>query len=166
VLAHKPEVVILDDPCLALDPIMRSEFNRELVTHLHGRGSTVLYSSHLLAEVEAVADSVAILHGGRIARHADVDELRSDVKRLIVPLQEFTLVADRLRLLDVRVNGPEVAAIVDDCGSALRLFAIEGVEARTDDLTLDEIFAAFVTGRAEFETLAPAVKSAPEGGVP
>ncbi|MGE3315625.1 MAG: ABC transporter ATP-binding protein, partial [Planctomycetaceae bacterium] len=50
-LAHKPEVVILDDPALGLDPIMRRDFNRDLITHLQSEGRTVLYSSHLLYEV-------------------------------------------------------------------------------------------------------------------
>ena len=45
-LAHRPEVVILDDPALGLDPIMRKQFNRDLITHLQGEGRTVFYSSH------------------------------------------------------------------------------------------------------------------------
>ena len=60
-LAHRPELVILDDPALGLDPIMRKQFNRDLITHLQGEGRTVFYSSHLLYEVEPVADEVAIL---------------------------------------------------------------------------------------------------------
>ena len=68
-LAHRPELAILDDPAIGLDPIARKEFNRDLIEHLQAEGRTVVYSSHLLDEVEAVADSVAILHNGRIARH-------------------------------------------------------------------------------------------------
>ena len=67
-LTHRPEVVILDDPALGLDPIMRRDFNRDLVTHLQAEGRTVLYSSHLLYEVEPVADMLAILHEGQIGR--------------------------------------------------------------------------------------------------
>src|SRR6185312_17436801 len=67
-LAHRPELVILDDPVLGLDPIMRKEFNRDLIAHLQGEGRTVLYSSHLLYEVEPVADAVGILHHGQIVR--------------------------------------------------------------------------------------------------
>ena len=67
-LAHRPPVVILDDPSMGLDPIARKEFNRDLVEHLQTSGCTVLYSSHLLDEVEAVADAVAILDKGKIVR--------------------------------------------------------------------------------------------------
>src|SRR5262245_34280404 len=76
-LAHRPALVILDDPALGLDPIMRKQFNRDLITHLQGEGRTVFYSSHLLYEVEPIADEVAILDEGRIVRQAETDALRS-----------------------------------------------------------------------------------------
>ena len=50
-LAHRPRLVILDDPALGLDPIMRKEFLRDVVEHLQGQGVTVFFSSHLLYEV-------------------------------------------------------------------------------------------------------------------
>ena len=88
-LAHRPELVILDDPALGLDPIMRKQFNRDLITHLQGEGRTVFYSSHLLYEVEPVADEVAILDHGRIVRQADTETLRRDVKQLILSREAF-----------------------------------------------------------------------------
>src|SRR5688572_6973344 len=60
-LAHRPELVILDDPALGLDPIMRKQFNRDLITHLQCEGRTVFYSSHLLYEVEPVADRKSVV---------------------------------------------------------------------------------------------------------
>src|SRR3954463_68747 len=91
-LAHRPELVILDDPALGLDPIMRKQFNRDLITHLQGEGRTVFYSSHLLYEVEPVADEVAILDAGRVVRQADTEALRQDVKQLILGRREFQAV--------------------------------------------------------------------------
>ena len=67
-LAHRPELVILDDPTLGLDPIMRKEFLRDLVTHLQAERTSVFFSSHLLYEVEPVADSVVILDAGRVIK--------------------------------------------------------------------------------------------------
>src|SRR5207253_2547884 len=84
-LAHRPELVILDDPTLELDPIMRKEFLRDLVIYLQGEKVTVFFSSHLLYEVEPVADAVAILDRGRIVKQEATEELRASVKRLIVP---------------------------------------------------------------------------------
>src|SRR5439155_23296149 len=84
-LAHEPRLVILDDPSLGLDPIMRKEFLRDVVTHLQGEAVTVFFSSHLLYEIEPVADAVAILDKGRIVRAGPTEELRHKVKRLILP---------------------------------------------------------------------------------
>ena len=101
-LAHRPELVILDDPALGLDPIMRKQFNRDLITHLQGEGRTVFYSSHLLYEVEPVADEVAILDQGRIVRQADTETLRRDVKQLILSREAFAAIAGNLTVLDER----------------------------------------------------------------
>src|SRR6185503_4396224 len=88
-LAHRPELVILDDPALGLDPVMRKQFNRDLITHLQGEGRTVFYSSHLLYEVEPVADEVAILDQGRIVRQAETEALRRDVKQIVLKHEAF-----------------------------------------------------------------------------
>lgn len=148
-LSHRPEVVILDDPALGLDPIMRKEFNRDLVTHLQGEGRTVFYSSHLLYEVEPVADRVAILDRGRIVRCEQTEQLREQVKLLRFAPDAFAEVAASLTLLDVKHVGGEVAAVVDDAPNAQRLLAAEGVAHHVHDLNLDEIFEAFVIGRVE-----------------
>ena len=101
-LAHRPELVILDDPALGLDPIMRKQFNRDLITHLQGEGRTVFYSSHLLYEVEPVADEVAILDQGRIVRQADTETLRRDVKQLHPEPRGVCRDRRHLTVLDVR----------------------------------------------------------------
>ncbi|MEX0585008.1 MAG: ABC transporter ATP-binding protein, partial [Pirellulales bacterium] len=112
-LAHRPSLVILDDPTLGLDPVARKQFNRHLVEHLQAEGRTVLYSSHLLAEVEAVADDVAILDRGRIVRTGTTDDLRRQVQRFIVPTDALGEVAAPTGLLDVDRSGEQTAVIVD-----------------------------------------------------
>src|SRR5438045_9287292 len=104
-LAHRPELVILDDPALGLDPIMRKQFNRDLITHLQGEGRTVFYSSHLLYEVEPVADEVAILDQGRIIRQAETEVLRRDVKQIILGREAIAAVRHDLRIRDERLDG-------------------------------------------------------------
>ncbi len=81
-VAHRPKLMILDDPALGLDPIMRKDFLRDVVEHLQGQNITVFFSSHLLYEVEPVADIVGILDKGVIVREAGTEELRNTVKRL------------------------------------------------------------------------------------
>jgi ABC-2 type transport system ATP-binding protein len=148
-LAHRPELVILDDPALGLDPIMRKQFNRDLITHLQGEGRTVFYSSHLLYEVEPVADEVAILHDGRIVRHAHTETLRADVKQIVMSRENLAAVRNELRILDERIDADRFAITIERAERALPLLSREGIEFRVVDLNLDEIFEAYVAGRRE-----------------
>jgi len=145
-LAHRPAAVILDDPVLGLDPIMRKEFNRDLIAHLQGEGRTVLYSSHLLYEVEPVADAVGILHQGRIVRQGGTEELREQVKRLLFPVDALDRLPP-LKLLDVAQMGDRIALTVDHAPEAMASLYRVGIEPQVVDLNLDEIFEAFVIGR-------------------
>ncbi len=162
-LAHRPEVVILDDPALGLDPIMRKQFNRDLITHLQGEGRTVFYSSHLLYEVEPVADEVAILDHGRIVRQAETETLRRDVKQIILSQPAFAAIRSKLRLLDDRADGDHVAMVVEDAPQALQLLGREGIEHRVVDLNLDEIFEAYVAGKVSANGASVQPQAAVEG---
>ena len=146
-LAHRPELVILDDPALGLDPIMRKQFNRDLITHLQGEGRTVFYSSHLLYEVEPVADEVAILHDGRIVRQTETESLRQQVKQFILSHAACETYRADLQILDHRAEGDRVAVTVENAAQVEQLLARERVEHRTVDLNLDEIFEAYVVGQ-------------------
>lgn len=146
-LAHRPELVILDDPALGLDPVMRRQFNRDLISHLQGEGRTVFYSSHLLYEVEPVADEVAILHEGRILRQADTETLRRDVKQFVLRNELLPRVRDEFALLDAESRGEETAVTVENAAAVSALLEREGIEHRRVDLNLDEIFGAYVAGR-------------------
>ena len=146
-LAHRPELVILDDPALGLDPIMRKQFNRDLITHLQGEGRTVFYSSHLLYEVEPVADEVAILDNGRVIRQAETETLRRDVKQLIMSHAALGIARRDLRILDERTDGENVAVTIEGAEHALATLGREGVDFRVVDLNLDEIFEAYVAGK-------------------
>jgi ABC-2 type transport system ATP-binding protein len=148
-LAHRPRVIILDDPAMGLDPIARKEFNRDLVEHLQTLGCTVLYSSHLLGEVEAVADAVAILESGRILRTGTTDQLRDEVKRVLLPMDVIFRVPKPEHLLDVRRHEERVALVIDQSEGYLQQLSATGVDFDVADLSLDEIFEAFVIGRAQ-----------------
>lgn len=67
-ILHDPEVLLLDEPLLALDPKGVSEM-RDFLNRLKDEGKTVLYSSHILSEVQQVCEEVAILREGRILTH-------------------------------------------------------------------------------------------------
>ena len=148
-LAHRPQVAILDDPALGLDPIARKEFNRDLVEHIQAARGTVLYSSHLLDEVEAVADSVAILDGGRIVRFASTDVLRAEVRQILLDLNAAADLPLPAGLLDVRRSGNRLLAVVDGAEKFIDQLVVSGVEHEVAELNLHEIFEAFVIGRTQ-----------------
>ena len=148
-LAHRPELVVLDDPTLGLDPIMRKEFLRDVVEHLQGSGTTVFFSSHLLYEIEPVADVVAILDRGRIVCHARTEELREQVKRLLLPASEYEALRPLPGTLDVKRSGERIAVVVNNAGDTLRAAAKKGLAPEVIDLNLDEIFEAYVIGRRD-----------------
>ena len=75
--AHKPQVILLDEPASGLDPVVRREVLASLVDAIHGEGRTVLLSSHLMEDVERLADRVAFLDGGRIVLEGETEEVRA-----------------------------------------------------------------------------------------
>lgn len=75
-LAHRPELLVLDEPSSGLDPIVRRDILGAVIRTIADEGRTVLFSSHLLEEVEEVADHVTMISDGRIVLSATLDEIR------------------------------------------------------------------------------------------
>ena len=75
-LAHRPELLVLDEPSSGLDPIVRRDILGAVLRTTALEGRTVLFSSHLLDEVEEVADHVIMISDGRILLSAPMDEVR------------------------------------------------------------------------------------------
>lgn len=73
-LINEPEIVFLDEPMSGLDPIGRREI-RELISELRTNGTTVFMSTHILSDIEALCDNVAILRGGKLAATGKLDDL-------------------------------------------------------------------------------------------
>jgi ABC-2 type transport system ATP-binding protein len=75
-LAYRPELLVLDEPSSGLDPIVRRDILGAVLRTIAEEGRTVLFSSHLLEEVEQVADHVTMISGGRIVLSASLEEIR------------------------------------------------------------------------------------------
>src|ERR1043166_7509970 len=73
-LINSPEIVFLDEPMSGLDPVGRREV-RELIAGLRTKGVTVFMSTHILSDIEALCDEVAILRGGKLAASGRLDDL-------------------------------------------------------------------------------------------
>ena len=75
-LAYRPELLVLDEPSSGLDPIVRRDIVGAVIRTIAGEGRTVLFSSHLLDEVEEVADHVTMISEGKIVLSAPLDAIR------------------------------------------------------------------------------------------
>jgi ABC-2 type transport system ATP-binding protein len=75
-LGSEPDLLILDEPTSGLDPVARHEFLNTLIRDIAAEGKTVFFSSHILSEVEAVADRVGIIRDGKLLVSDDLDHLK------------------------------------------------------------------------------------------
>jgi ABC-2 type transport system ATP-binding protein len=151
-ILHRPDLVLLDEPTSALDPVGRREV-RELVRELAAGGVTVFLNSHLLTEVEAVCDRVAIVNQGRVVASGPLDDLAGAVTQLQVLLDRVD--RDVLALLGrhgqvVRVEGTSVTLAVDTLdlapdlarllvSSGYRLYGLVPVQRSLEDIFVDLI---------------------------
>lgn len=83
-LAHRPDLLVLDEPSSGLDPLVRQDILAAIVRTVADEGRTVLFSSHLLDEVERVADHVAMVHEGRLVMSESLDQIKLVHRRFTV----------------------------------------------------------------------------------
>lgn len=96
-LVNDPELVVLDEPMSGLDPVGRREI-RELIAGLRQSGKTVFMSSHILSDIEALCDNVAILREGKLVAKGRLDELLAS--------------EDDERIFEISANGVEAVGLI------------------------------------------------------
>ncbi|HET7517668.1 MAG TPA: ABC transporter ATP-binding protein [Actinomycetes bacterium] len=143
-LASDVELLLLDEPTAGLDPLMEATFRQVITEENHG-GRTVLLSSHILAEVEALADRVSIIRAGRIVESGTLAELRHLTRTSITA--ELAVPPDGLLELpgvhDLEIDGTRVRLQVDPASldGVLRQLTSVGVRSLTSQPpTLEELF--------------------------
>ena len=139
-LAHSPELVILDEPMSGLDPFGRRDV-RDLILEQRERGATVLFSSHILPDVEMLCDRVAILLKGRLERVATVGEL----------------VGGGSRRVEIRCAGSPVLEIPAQWSGVLARsqHAQETLFTLADPSQLQAVIAHLVQQHAEIRAVTP-----------
>lgn len=81
-LAPEPELLILDDPALGLDPVARRSLLQSMIYVARRQDRTILFSSHLLSDVERVADRIAVLHDGVLKANCSMETFRQQVRQI------------------------------------------------------------------------------------
>ncbi|GAA1393529.1 ABC transporter ATP-binding protein [Luteococcus peritonei] len=149
-LASRVDLLLLDEPTSGLDPLMERVFTEQIRAEQHA-GRTVLLSSHILSEVEALCDHVSIIRAGRVVETGTLAELRH-LHRLDVTA-ELDSPPQRLEQLpgvhDLRIEGSTVHAHVDAAGinDLLEVLTAHGVRSLTSTPpSLEELFLSHYEG--------------------
>jgi ABC-2 type transport system ATP-binding protein len=133
-LAHRPDLLLLDEPVSALDPAARRDFIREIVSHVASQGTTIVFSTHQFADLERVALQVAFLQSGRILLQAGLDDLLESTRKLSGDLTQLQATA--------RSRGWEVLASTE--GSNRQGHIVARGEFATDEdaarMSLEDLF--------------------------
>jgi ABC-2 type transport system ATP-binding protein len=140
-LAHEPDLLVLDEPVASLDPAGRRDFLRELVDQVLDRGTTVVFSTHILSDLERVAFNVAFLSEGRISLQAPLDELLDQVKHIsgaLVAVQAWVAEHGASILRQQTMNDGRVSWLVR-CRSQLSLnqHSVDLADVNLEDLFME-----------------------------
>jgi ABC-2 type transport system ATP-binding protein len=114
-LMNDPELVVLDEPTSGLDPIGRKEV-RDLIVELRDEGKTVFFSSHILTDIEAIADRVAIIARGQLQAQGTPAEL---IKRTVLGIDVTVRVAPEAELAELTDGASRVRRIADELSLTL-----------------------------------------------
>jgi ABC-2 type transport system ATP-binding protein len=139
-LGHEPDLLVLDEPVASLDPAGRRDFLQELVEQVIVRGTTVIFSTHILSDLERVAFHVGFLAGGRIIVQAPLDELIEGTRSLVGPPQALQHAA-RTGGWQVLGESPLAdgrARMLARAGGDVPLPALAGIEVSS--VTLEDLF--------------------------
>lgn len=143
-LAHRPELLLLDEPSSGLDAVSRSDILGVVVRSVAEEGRTVVFSSHLLDEVERVVDDVAMFHNGRLELLMSMEELRDTHQRRVVQLPEGM---DRFpslgSVLHVEGEGREWSIVSHGVAEVTRQ-ELEGLGIRILDETTPSLNTVFI----------------------
>lgn len=148
-LAHRPELLVLDEPSSGLDPIVRRDILSAIIRTVADEGRTVLFSSHLLDEVERVADQVTLLHAGRLVLSQPIERLLESHRRVTLRFAEPQPAGLTLPgALSCTGENLEWTCVCNGQLELLKQAAADrgGQVVEEDTPSLDEVFVARVKG--------------------
>ncbi|MFA6100673.1 MAG: ABC transporter ATP-binding protein [Victivallaceae bacterium] len=142
-LCRDPDLLILDDPMLGLDTAARREFMRGVVDAIHEFERTVIFSTHIIPEIEALSDYAGIMVDGRLVLEAPVDEIKSSFREIRLPADAENI-PSLPNIVSIRDTGEDKIIIVKGVESemtaalhqaGLRFFTVNA-------MPLEDIFLA------------------------
>ena len=148
--ASRPQVLVLDEPSSGLDPVFQRVV-LDLLIDAASEGATVLFSSHQVGQVERAADHVAIMRGGRLVLHRDVESLKAAEKIVeatfpqAIPNLNGAFEISAVRRVERAGNMVRISVKHDEEEIARRLQALNPTSIRITDRNLEDIFLDVVS---------------------
>jgi ABC-2 type transport system ATP-binding protein len=149
-LAHRPDLLLLDEPSSGLDPVVRRDILSAIIRTVADEGRTVLFSSHLLEEVERIADRLAMIHKGHLVLSDTLENIKGAHRRLTL---HFEQAIDKEPVLPgvlwCEGMGQEWTVVCNGRVDELKKAAEEKGAQIVEEIipSLDEVFVARVKGR-------------------
>jgi ABC-2 type transport system ATP-binding protein len=142
-LGHRPDLLILDEPVASLDPVARRQFLEQIIDVAADGARAVVFSSHIVSDVERLANKIWIVKDHRLYWQGDFDALKDSIVRLHV--RASRALPDPLAIpnaLSVQRNGSTATVVVRDWSGDLDGETAEklGAEIEIEPLTLEDIF--------------------------
>lgn len=160
-LLHEPKLLILDEPLSGLDPISRHQF-KDIVTKLKEKGATILFSSHILSDVQDIADQIGIINHGKIKQIGSLNDLQKKLRSKKAVEVLLSYVTDKWnefksisnvktveqssagRILVHLEAGADEAQVIDDLVQTIVRLKIKVQGIRLLSPSLDEIYLNYV----------------------
>jgi len=147
-LASEPEFLILDDPTSGLDVPTRHDFLKEIIRELSEAGTTILFSTHIVHEIEGIIDNLGILKYGRLIIDEDFHELKNSVKRILLTSDKS--IEDKITIDGVitqKMSGTQCEMVVypwtEEKRKEIESLNLNNMEV--NPLNLEEIFISFAS---------------------
>lgn len=147
-LAAEPELLILDDPTSGMDVPTRHDFLKGLIREILEQGTTILFSSHLVHELEGIIDHLGILHGGKLILEENFEHVKNNAKKVYLTFDGS--VPDGIDIEGMLTK----QADSNKCDLGIypwsdeiknRLTALHPAKMEVESMTLEEIFIHFVS---------------------
>jgi ABC-2 type transport system ATP-binding protein len=149
-LAFNPDLLILDEPTSGLDPIVRRDFIESVIREIEGEGRTILFSSHLVEEIERVADWVGIIHNGQLKVSAPLEAVKASVAKVRFALNgtepDFSRIEGLLRV--EKLARERILTIKNVSNGTLEHLRALGIDQPDIiNLSLEDVFVEAVRSR-------------------
>jgi ABC-2 type transport system ATP-binding protein len=163
-IATEPEVLVMDDPALGLDPVARRTLLEAMILLTRDSGRTIFFTSHVLDDVERVADHVAILDQSILRVSAPVEKLRQRIKQIVLSFADTPPKLPNVPgLLQARREAREMRLVVANYGASTQqlLETISPIQIETSEISLEDIVVAYLGARGEKLSLLQTTQAPP-----